>query len=67
MISGGGQVTPITNTDGLGHCGTGMDACSASSEASDSSGHLSRALQVCSNRQENRIDGVAVWGIFEAA
>ena len=44
MISGGGQLTPTADTNGLGHCGTGTDACSASSEASDSAGHIGRAL-----------------------
>jgi hypothetical protein len=27
MISGGGQVTPTTDTNGLGHCDTRRDAC----------------------------------------
>jgi hypothetical protein len=45
VISGGGQVTPTTDTNGLGHCDAGTDACGASSEASDSAGHFGRALQ----------------------
>jgi hypothetical protein len=40
-----GTVTPTTDTNGLGHWDTGMDACGASSEASDSAGHFGRALQ----------------------
>ncbi len=44
-LAGGGQMTPTTDTNGLGHCDTGTDACDASSEASVSAGHFGRALQ----------------------
>jgi hypothetical protein len=54
LISGGGQVTPTTDTNGLGHCDTGTDACGASSEASDSAGHFGRALQAGGHSRRTR-------------
>jgi hypothetical protein len=47
---GGSRVTPATDTNGRGRCDTGTDACSASSEASDSAGHLGRILQAGAQR-----------------
>jgi hypothetical protein len=64
---GGGQATPTTDTNGLGHCDTGTDACGAS-EASDSAGHFGRALQTSGHLLpsaakpmiSHRVDGLAV-------